>query len=423
MTDINKQRYDLYLNTFATGLIKAAEAVLVETAGQLSQMGFRYTEVYLAHPLAFALDPVQLPLNNTEKNLSCGGGMPGILDDYLPDDWGRKVLAKLAFYHQQHQLDANSAIDVLAQLSSSCIGAIQWVKPGEQPRYDMGCDIQCLSVAEIAAQSVDDPLSTSDVISENIDEMSLLYLANAGTGVGGARPKALLYEKDTAYLAKFNRLSRDDYNNARVESACLRMAKAAGLTVFLGHVQAGVNGRDVLLLNRFDIEYDENQQASRRHLITVNALLKNRQTQRDRGGVFRYDDIMQLIRLYSVEVEADLIQLLRLMLFNRCINNTDDHERNFSLMHNAGGYCLAPAYDLVPSLNTGVYPIAGYQYSHRSPTPSEITAQGKIFGLPKTTVKRIAEQVVSSVQQWQIHAENEGVSEADITKVKKVIVW
>jgi serine/threonine-protein kinase HipA len=199
------------------------------------------------------------------------------------------------------------------------------------------------------------------------------------------------------------------------------MAKSAGINVFLGHVQAGVNGRDVLLLNRFDVVQDENDFASRRHLITINALLKNTQTQQDRGGVFRYDDIAQLIRLYSVEVEADLTQLLRLMLFNRCINNTDDHERNFSLMHKGKGYCLAPAYDLVPSLDRRMYPVAGYQYSHRPPTPSEIISKGKVFGLPKTDVKRIAEQVMSSVQQWEVFAEAEAVSDKDIESVKNVI--
>ncbi|MFK5948407.1 MAG: type II toxin-antitoxin system HipA family toxin [Methylococcales bacterium] len=417
MSDSNKQRYDLYLDTPFTGLIKAAEAVLLESAGQLSQMGFRYTDEYLNHPHAFALDPIQLPLQSNEINLTCAGGMPGILDDYLPDDWGRKVLTKLAFYRDQRQLNSHSAIDVLAYLSNSRIGAIKWVMPGEKPEYAQGCDIKLLASAETAAQSVDDP----QAMPENIDEMSLLYLANAGSGVGGARPKALLYENDNAYLAKFNRLTRDDYNNAKVELACLRMAQAAGLNVFLGHIQAGVNKRDVLLLNRFDIVLDEQQRRTRQHLITINALLKNTQTQRDRGGVFRYDDIAEIVRMYSINIETDLKQLLRLMLFNRCINNTDDHERNFSLMNNGEGYCLAPAYDLVPSLVTGMYPVAGYQYSHRPPTPREVTNQGKVFGLPKTQVKRISEEVIEAVEKWEAFAQNEGVSEQDSESIRKVM--
>ena len=44
------------------------------------------------------------------------------------------------------------------------------------------------------------------------------------------------------------------------------------------------------------------------------------------------------------------------MLFNRTINNTDDHERNFSFMRTIKSYQLAPAYDLVVSMATGEIP-------------------------------------------------------------------
>ncbi len=416
MTEARKQHYDLYVNTQQTGVIKAAEAVLIESSGQLTRMGFRYTEAYREHPHAFALDPVQLPLTSDEKEFHCAGGVPGILDDYLPDAWGRKVLAMLSFYREQRKLDRHSAIDVLSQLSNSRIGALQWVIPGEDPDYGLGCDIQFIERAETAAQSVDNPES----ISGHIDEVSLLYLANAGTGVGGARPKALLYEDNTAYLAKFNRRRLDPYNNAKIELACLRMASEAGLHVSQGKIRTGINKRDVLLLERFDILKSSNDY-TRRHLITINSLLKNHETQRDRGGVFRYDDIADIIRLHSINIETDLTQLLRMMFFNRAINNTDDHERNFSLIYEDGGYCMAPAYDIVPSLITGAYPVAGYQYSPAPPRASEAVSKGKIFGLAKTVVRQIAEEVINSVEQWPDWAQQYDVSDKDINNISKVL--
>ena len=416
MTKVSKQRYDLYLNTQQTGVIKAAEAVLLESSGQLTNMGFRYTEAYREHSHAFALDPVQLPLTPNEIEFHCAGGMPGVLDDYLPDAWGRKVLATLSFYRDQRKLDRHSAIDMLSQLSNSRIGALQWTKAGEEPDYALGCDIQFIERAEIAAQSVDNPESISD----HIDEVSLLYLANAGSGIGGARPKALVYENGTPYLAKFNRRSLDPYNNAKIELACLQMAKEAGLQVYQGKVRSGINDRDVLLLERFDVVKSDNDY-TRRHLITINSLLKNRETQRDRGGVFRYDDIADIVRMHSINIETDLTQLLRMMLFNRAINNTDDHERNFSLIYEGEGYCMAPAYDIVPSLITGAYPVAGYQYSPTPPRPSEVVSKGKIFGLPKTIVKRIADEVINSVDQWKDWAQQYDVSDEDISNVSKVL--
>ncbi len=417
MNNSKKQRYDLYLETPATGLIKAAQAVLLESSGQLVQMAFRYTEEYRIHAHAFALDPVQLPLIAQEINLQCAGGMPGILDDYLPDDWGRKVLAKLAYYRNQREINQHSAIDVLTQLSDSRIGALQWVNDGELPNYELGCDIKHILAAEAAAQSVD----ASEPYAKNLDEMSLLYLANAGSGIGGARPKVLLYEGDTAYLAKFNRLSGDAYNNAKIELACLQMAKEAGLNVLGGQVRTGVNNRDVLLLERFDVVMENDKPVSRRHLVTINALLKNSETQQDRGGVFLYDDIAYLVKRFSIDIEADLTQLLSIMLFNRAINNTDDHERNFSLISEGDGFRMAPGYDMVPSLTTGAYPVAGYQYSPWPPKPSEATNCGKIFGLPKTTIRRISDQVISAVEQWPAWAQKNCVSDKDTINVQRII--
>ncbi|VAW68276.1 hypothetical protein MNBD_GAMMA10-3168 [hydrothermal vent metagenome] len=417
MTNESKQQYDLYIDTPCTGLIKAARAVLLESSGQLVQMAFLYTPEYRNHKGAFALDPVQLQLTDREINLNCAGGMPGILDDYLPDAWGRRVLAKLAYYRDRHEINQHSAIDTLNQLGNSRIGALQWVRSGQSPSYAMGCDIKYLLAAETAAQFVDAP----EVYAEQVDEMSLLYLANAGTGVGGARPKALLFEGDKAYLAKFNRLTQDVYNNANVELACLQMAKVAGLNVLGGHVRKGINGRDVLLLDRFDIVMENNQPISRRHLVTINALLKNAATQRDKGGVFLYDHIADIIRKHSVNVEQDLKQLLRIMLFNRAINNTDDHERNFSLITQDDGYRMAPGYDMVPSLTTGAYPVAGYQYDPIAPRPGEAGKCGKIFGLPKKTVSNIASQIINAVEQWPEWAEKNNVSEKDCENVKKVI--
>lgn len=418
MTEPIKARYDIYVNTISLGVMKAAEAILLEEGGLLTRFGFRYTENYIDQPLAFALDPVQLPLTRSEFLFACRNGIPGILDDYLPDDWGRKVLARLALYRHQKKINRHSCVDTLSELGNSRIGALQWVSDGKAPQYESGAALSHLSEAELAAQLIDKP----EGYPEQLDELSLLYLANAGTGVGGARPKALLYEGAEHYLAKFNRLSQDPYNNARVELACLKLAELAGLEVFSGRVREGVNGREVLLLNRFDI-ITKGRCHYRKHLITANAMLKEPSSQRDHSGVFRYDDIVTLIRRYSFDVEKDLTQLLRMMLFNRAINNTDNHERNFSFMHTENGYRLAPAYDMVPTLSTGEYPAAGYHYSPQPPLPSEAKTMGKVFGLPKTQVRKIAEEVENAVQQWSVIAAQTGVECSDIAAVAKVIKW
>jgi len=403
---MTKERYNIFINTHDLGIIKTAECILVEDHGVLTEFGFRYTNEYLENPAAFSLDPVLLPLHRGNLELTCTGGIPGLIDDYLPDAWGRKVLSQLAFYRDKIRLNGNSAIESLSILGRSRIGAIQIIRPDQSPDFGLGAHIAELAKAENIAQQVDAP----DFNDFNPDEISLLYLANNGTGIGGARPKALIYDETGAYIAKFNRFTQDSYNNARVEKTCLDMANSIGITDRKATIHAGINGREVLLIDRFDI----NENSSRNHLVSINSLLKQPETQRDFYGAFRYDDIYNIIQQYSGDITTDLEKLLKTMLFNRMINNTDDHERNFSLQFNGNHYHLSPAYDMVPSLQKGSYHAAGFQHFPSPPKLSEVSKFGRIFGLSKNRVAQCTEQIMSVGKQWQEYAEKNAVEEQQI---------
>ena len=400
-----RARFDLYIDSPGMGPIHAADCVVEEEAGFVRRVDFRYTPDYLGQPTAFPLDPRRLPLESGEIRFACQGGVPGFIDDHLPDAWGRKVLTALALYRDSRRLNVNSVID-LATLApgGSSIGALSLIPRGQPPSFTLGAPIALLEHAERAAVHVDAMIPETDA-----DEFGMVRLAQAGSSVGGARPKALLTDGGTHYLAKFNRLTGDQYNNARVELACLNMAQAAGLEVARGRIAEHVNGREVLLLERFDIAPDTH----RHHLVTINALLKEEGTQRDCGLPFRYDDIADLLSRHSVAIRADLEQLARLALFNRAINNTDDHSRNFSLIHRGEGYRLSPAYDLVPSLVVGEYHAAGFAYQPNPPRPSEVFSAGRVFGLSKPWLRQCAEEVMNAIERWPEFAEQAGVREAE----------
>jgi serine/threonine-protein kinase HipA len=157
----------------------------------------------------------------------------------------------------------------------------------------------------------------------------------------------------------------------------------------------------------------------RKHVISANGLLKEPETQRDYGSAFRYDDVCGLLQRYSTSIGADLEQLLRLMLFNRAINNTDDHERNFSVVNAGEGYRLSPAYDMVPSVSKGQYHAAGYAYRPYPPTPGEALELGKLFGLSKPTVAQCAQQVLEAISSWQTFAGETGVSGEQIEAIER----
>ncbi|MYA16632.1 MAG: type II toxin-antitoxin system HipA family toxin [Gammaproteobacteria bacterium] len=407
---MTRARFDIHLDSTVTDVVHAAECVIEEEAGLVRRVDFRYTPDYVENPNAFALDPKRLPLGPGETPFACAGGVPGFIDDYLPDAWGRRVLTALAWHRDGKRLNLNSAIDLLALIPpGSRIGALSFTPVGRAPRFEPGVPFAALAEAERAAVHVD----ALDWESVDAGEFGLVHLAEAGSSVGGARPKVLVTDGDTHYLAKFNRLSGDAYNNACVELACLEMARSAGLDVARGRAVAGVNGRDVLLLERFDIAAD----GHRNHLVTINALLKEESSQRDSGLPFRYDDVAELLSRYSAAIKTDLEQLARLALFNRATNNTDDHARNFSLIHRGDGYRLSPAYDLVPNLAVGEYHAAGFGYGPRPPRPSEVPGLGKVLGLSKPWMRACAEEILNALDGWPRFAEQAGLDESESQRI------
>src|SRR4029077_10750590 len=71
-----------------------------------------------------------------------------------------------------------------------------------------------------------------------------------GTSMGGARPKAVVEDNEGLWVAKFNRPD-DRWNNTRVESAMLQLAKAFGISTASSRIET-IAGKDVLLVKRFD---------------------------------------------------------------------------------------------------------------------------------------------------------------------------
>ncbi|MCF6274619.1 MAG: HipA domain-containing protein, partial [Robiginitomaculum sp.] len=58
-----------------------------------------------------------------------------------------------------------------------------------------------------------------------------------GSSIGGARPKALIQDGDTKYIAKFS-ASNDSYSVVKAEFIAMRLAHLAGLNVALSDVSA-----------------------------------------------------------------------------------------------------------------------------------------------------------------------------------------
>lgn len=151
----------------------------------------------------------------------------------------------------------------------------------------------------------------------------------------------------------------------------------------------------------------------------MNALLKEPATQRDSGLLFRYDDIADLLTRHSGAVQAVLEQLARLALFNRAINNTDDHARNFSLIHDGDRFRLSRAYDLVPGMAVGEYHAAAFGCEPNPPRPSEVVHAGRMFGLGKPRPRACADGVITAFGRWCEFAQRAGVTDAEAEAIAR----
>lgn len=64
-----------------------------------------------------------------------------------------------------------------------------------------------------------------------------------------------------------------------------------------------------------------------------------------------YLDIIDFILQNSTNVEDNLKELYRRVVFNICIGNTDDHFRNHGFLLTVKGCTFSPVYDMNPTLN------------------------------------------------------------------------
>jgi serine/threonine-protein kinase HipA len=107
-------------------------------------------------------------------------------------------------------------------------------------------------------------------------------------------------------------------------------------------------------------------------------------------------------------------ELVRRMVFNILMDNTDDHERNHSVRLMFDGYHeLTPAYDVVPTLqNLGYQAMAVGRAGAASSLDNALTELSE-FGLKRARAIELVQQVARVVDGWEAHFAALGVSAAD----------
>jgi serine/threonine-protein kinase HipA len=172
---------------------------------------------------------------------------------------------------------------------------------------------------------------------ESDDELRLLL--EAGSSLGGARPKAQVTDGGTLVIAKFPRVTQDPWSVSVWERIALEMAAASGIRAASSRL-VDVAGRDVLLVDRFDRARD----GGRIGYVSALTMLEARD-----NDPRSYLEIAEVIETSSPQASEDLRELWRRVAFSILISNSDDHLRNHGFLRRGPGWVLSPAFDLNPS--------------------------------------------------------------------------
>ena len=341
---------------------------------------FRYSQEYLADHKAFPLDPIHLPLIAGSFDADRPrAGVHGVFEDSLPDDWGRKLMARRYKLGRAEQRVPH----LLRLLGGQAMGALIYAEK-EKPLPSL-TGVSCHHLADLALQAENfekDPASMAD------DELAMLF--QAGSSPGGARPKALVSDERGAYLAKFAS-PRDHLDVVSLEAATMELASRAGIDTAETNLLS-FGSRKCLLVKRFDI----NPAGGRNHLISMQSLMKA-----DGYYYAGYRDLAEVIKHVSSEPQRDLHMLYKQMVFNVMIGNTDDHLKNFCMLHDDKGWRLSPAFDLVPNIGFNQEHVLRIGLDNYTPDRKTLLSEAKNFGIKRVkTAEDLVQEVYTAVSEW-----------------------
>lgn len=320
------------------------------------------------------LSPIKMPLSQQiysfpELGFNTFKGLPGLIADSLPDDFGNAVLnAWVAGLG--HSPDDITPLQRLQYTGKRGMGALEYAPATQFRRLNASQQVEIQSLVSIAQEIIDSRSHFNVSLTQHgqEDREAMMALLSVGMSAGGARPKAVLAFNEnftqvrsgqttaptgfTHYLMKFDGVSEHSKNQqtfgdplgyGAMEFVYYLLAKQCGIDMMPSRLlQEGE--RRHFISQRFD--RIKNQKL---HVQTLNGLAH---IDYKKPGAFSYAELFGIARQLKLSaLEAE--QLFKRMAFNIIARNHDDHSKNFSFMLKNDKWSLAPAYDLAYSYKPG----------------------------------------------------------------------
>jgi serine/threonine-protein kinase HipA len=380
---------------------------------------FVYGKRYLERPDAVELDPVELRLKNDTYETVRLKGFFGALRDAMPDYWGRRVIDRNA---GKTNLDE---FDYLMHGPDDRAGALGFglnvEPPAPRREFSRALDLEALQEMAEKIHS-----NEAEEIENQSDARQVQELLLEGTSMGGARPKVVIEDEESLWIAKFSTL-QDRWNQPRIEHAFLTLAKICGLDVADSKLTTVAN-KDVLLVRRFDRDkgYQGSKGYRRHRMVSALTLLQSDENPQAREN-WSYLLLADEIRRTSASPKADLRELFGRMCFNAITSNLDDHPRNHAMLAKDKHWRLSPAYDLTPTpsvaQDTRLLAMACGTLGRAARRDNLITGCGR-FLLSQEEATNIIDDMVSIVRsEWDSNLRRAGASEQDCAAIASAFIY
>ncbi|WP_019615356.1 type II toxin-antitoxin system HipA family toxin [Psychromonas ossibalaenae] len=357
-------------------------------------------------------------------------GLPGLIADSLPDDFGNAVLNAWVA-GQGRSPGSISPLERLQYIGKRGMGALNYAPATRVKQFNSSKNIEVQSLVSVAQEILNERDSFNVELNDNgqQDKQAMLALMSVGMSAGGARPKAVLaFNEDFTqvksgqtnvpagykhYLMKFDGVS--EHSKSQETFGDPMGFGAMEYTYHLMAQSCGVTMTDCRLLEEGSRRHFITQRFDRigNHKVHVQTLNGIAHISYKQPGSFSYEELISVARQLKLS-PAEAMQIFKRMVFNVIARNHDDHSKNFAFMLNSEEkWQLSPAYDLAYSYKAGSkwvnshwMTLAGKRDSFVRKDFYGFERLSPIFSRSK--INEIIDQTIEMVSKWKALAiENE----------------
>jgi serine/threonine-protein kinase HipA len=359
---------------------------------------FHYDSNWLKSKYACILDP-RLALVSGPQYPNKDHPNFGLFLDSSPDRWGRTLMSRREAFRarigkrQEKKLFESDFL--LGVFDHYRMGALRFKLDLDGPFLDNDQELAAPPWAYLRDLEYAS-LQLEEASSEKKKDYAkwLTMLIAPGGSLGGSRPKgSVVDEKGELWLAKFPS-KNDEMNMGGWEYVVHQLAKHAGIETAAAKIKKFSNKYDTFLTKRFDRKGNK-----RLHFASAMTLLEKTDGSDSENDV-SYLDLVDFLTRNGSQVNRDLQQLWRRIVFNICVSNVDDHLRNHGFLLTTNGWKLSPAYDINP-VEHGEGLKLNISATDNSQNLELALDVAEHFRLKKFEAKNILNEIVQVVQGWK----------------------